>query len=646
MLGVLRIGDFRLLLTSQFLSNTGDWLLMVAAPFFVFELTGSTMATGLTLTAESVPAILLGPIAGVFADRWDRRRIMIATDLLRAATVLSMLAVHSRGGVWIVYAALTLEAGFGQFFNPARGALIPSIIGRGPELSAANALSQLVGGVIRLVGGPLGGALYVFFGFHIVVALDVASYLLSAALTLPIRHRAEPRAARPPSSPLRAFRTDLRAGLSHLRHSPDLRVLFVIAALFFTGNAMLTALLVPYLGGVLHAGAQSLGILFGALGAGFVLGGPLSRLVADRLSDRITIVASLLALAAVFAASFNTPHLAWDLALFTLIGPPAVCFLVTADTAVARRTPDEIQGRVGSVYLALQGAATLTGMLGGSILGEHLGVVTTMNLAAALIAASAPVILLGHRPSAGGRVRRMFSPVVTDFWRESFADGNVVSREGAFSIAVNADLREDRQLMVLTTPDRVRAVLSPALAEVLGRSSDAAPMSEAGFREALREAGLTLHDADNLFYYAQDDLQELLRQEPNTSVRQLTEADAALFDVFTASASEQDLDDAYVELDHWAVFGAFADDRLVSAASMYPWGGAKVADLGVMTLPDYRGRGHARAVVRASYKYAAEQGYQPQYRCQLDNHASVALAKAAGLTHFGTWEPISTEDPS
>lgn len=391
MLGVLRIRDYRLLLAGQLLSNTGDWLLLVAAPFFVFVLTGSTMATGLTLTSESVPAILLGPVAGVFADRWDRRRTMIATDVVRAAAVLAMLAVHGRGGVWIVYGALFVESGFSQFYNPARAAFIPSLVGRGGELSAANALSQLVGGVIRLLGGPLGGLLYVLVGFHWVVVLDAAGYLLSAALTVPIRHRskAATAASLPAAHPLAVFRTDLRSGLSHIRNTRGLPALFAVAALFFTGNAMLTALLVPYLGEVLHAGAQSLGLLFGALGVGFALGGPLSRPVSNRASDRTAITLGLGALAVVFAASFNTPHLYGDVVLFTLIGPPAVCFLVTAATSIARRTPDELQGRVGSVYLALQGAATLAGMLLSSILGQHLGIVATMNLAAALIAASA-----------------------------------------------------------------------------------------------------------------------------------------------------------------------------------------------------------------------------------------------------------------
>ena len=92
MLGVLRIRDFRLLLVGQLLSNIGDWLLLVAAPFFVFELTGSTMATGLTLTAESIPAILLGPIAGVFAGAvlGDRIGIIVTMDL--AAVLIAVSA--------------------------------------------------------------------------------------------------------------------------------------------------------------------------------------------------------------------------------------------------------------------------------------------------------------------------------------------------------------------------------------------------------------------------------------------------------------------------------------------------------------------------------------------------------------------------
>ena len=242
----------------------------------------------------------------------------------------------------------------------------------------------------------------------------------------------------------------------------------------------------------------------------------------------------------------------------------------------------------------------------------------------------------------------MFSPVVTDFWHATFAGTRILSPSEAFTVAVDPGLSEDRRIMMLTTSDDgvVRAVLTPSAADALGLAEPqdpTRPLTESDFRRALTDAGVCLHGADNVFYFAEDDRQALLDENPHDHVRQLTQADAATFAEFQSSAPEQDLDDAYVELDHWAVFGAFAQDRLVTAASMYPWANARLADIGVLTLPPFRGRGHARAVVRASSRHAAQQGYEPQYRCQLDNEASVALAKASGFTHFGTWEVVSAE---
>ncbi|MFE7039643.1 GNAT family N-acetyltransferase, partial [Streptomyces atratus] len=94
-------------------------------------------------------------------------------------------------------------------------------------------------------------------------------------------------------------------------------------------------------------------------------------------------------------------------------------------------------------------------------------------------------------------------------------------------------------------------------------------------------------------------------------IRQPTAQDEEVFAAFQASASEQDMDDAYVELAHRAVSGAFEDERLVRAASMYPWDDSTVADLGVLTLPSFRGQGHARRVVRAICRHAAGQGHEP-----------------------------------
>ncbi|KOY14787.1 GNAT family N-acetyltransferase, partial [Paenibacillus xylanivorans] len=236
----------------------------------------------------------------------------------------------------------------------------------------------------------------------------------------------------------------------------------------------------------------------------------------------------------------------------------------------------------------------------------------------------------------------LFSQTITDFWRAQFLNGDVLYSDEVFTVAINPDLDEDSRVMVLETTDgRVMAVLTPAMADKVG-PYQRQDLSEEIFRRKLNEAGVTLHGADYLFYFSETDKNVLLQENLEGDLRRLTEQDDAVFYEFESSASEQDLDDAYVELDHWAVFGSFEQNRLVSAASMYPWeDNAQIADLGVLTLTPFRGKGHARKVVRSICKYAYDQGYEPQYRCQLDNHTSTSLAKAAGLTPYGKWDVIS-----
>lgn len=393
MFSVLRIRDYRLVATGQLLSSLGDWLLLVAAPYFVLRLTRSTLATGLSMGAETVPALLLGPVAGVFTDRWDRRRTMLTADLLRAASVALMLLVHHPGQVWLIYLALLAEASFGQFFNPAQQALIPTLVGRGSQLGAANSMAALIGGVVRLVGGPLGGALYALTGFTFVAALDMGSYLASAFLIAAIGRREPDAPPAPGGASWRNFARQMREGVTHIRATPGLPSLFTAAGVLLLGNAALTALLVPYTGTILHATAGTLGLLFGTLGVGYLAGAPISRIATAHLTDRTVMTVSAVTLGAVFAAAFNIHDTAWDLALFALIGPPAVCFLATANTYLARHTPDHLLGRTSSAYGTAQAAATLSGMLAGAILGQRIGIGATVNLAAITVVASAVATL-------------------------------------------------------------------------------------------------------------------------------------------------------------------------------------------------------------------------------------------------------------
>ncbi|MGN6795817.1 MAG: MFS transporter, partial [Streptosporangiaceae bacterium] len=119
MFQALRVRDFRLLWSGSLISSLGSWLLILAVPAHVLIATGSLRDSGLTLAAEYAPALILGPLAGVWADRWDRRRMMIGTDLLRSGAVATLLLGLAPGRLWVLYVALVAESSGGVLFAPA-----------------------------------------------------------------------------------------------------------------------------------------------------------------------------------------------------------------------------------------------------------------------------------------------------------------------------------------------------------------------------------------------------------------------------------------------------------------------------------------------------------------------------------------------
>ena len=159
MLQALRIPDFRLLWGGGLISSLGSWLLVLAVPAHILAATGSLRDTGLTLAAAYLPQLVLGPVAGAVADGWDRRRLMIAANLLCAGAVAVMLLGTSPGRYWVLYAALIAESSGTVIYTPALQARIPAIVGTGPLLSSANSLTSVSSGIVRLIGGPLGGVL-------------------------------------------------------------------------------------------------------------------------------------------------------------------------------------------------------------------------------------------------------------------------------------------------------------------------------------------------------------------------------------------------------------------------------------------------------------------------------------------------------
>ena len=380
MFQALRVRDFRLMWAGGLVSSLGSWLLILAVPAHVFLVTGSLRDTGLTLAAQYLPFLLLGPVAGVFTDRWDRRRLMIATSLFRAAAVAIMLLGTSPGRYWILYVALIAESGGGVLYGPAVRARTPAVVGTGTLLSSANSLYAVTDGAMRLIGGPLGGVLLTVCGIKWLIGADALSYLLSAA-AMAMTARAGGRAA-DHATVIAGVARDLAEGVRVLRGQPVARALFPVTVVFLAANAALAAVLIP-LGIRRLGGSEHTGILLACLGAGFLVGAPVLRALLDRVQPRTLLTASLSATAVAYFVLFTSSALAVALPAAVAIGMFGSMSEVIPQTAMQRVIPDAVLGRVSAVFLTGEAAATLVGAVAGPFVAQaanFTGVATAASL--------------------------------------------------------------------------------------------------------------------------------------------------------------------------------------------------------------------------------------------------------------------------
>jgi MFS family permease len=418
---VIRNRSFGMLWLGQMLSGAGDWLLLVAVPLYVFQLTRSASDAGLAFVAQVTPLLLLGPVAGVFADRWPRRHVMIAADLLSSASVGVMLLACARSELWLLLTAVFAENAFGTFFNPAWTGLVPAIVGRDSDLAVANSWFAVSGGIQRLAAAPLGGALYAVGGFRLPAAIDAASYLASALLVALIGPT--PAAAAQPSGQraVTAFVSELRHGLASLARNSTLRLMLAASSLFLFGNAALTALFVPYVVAGLHIRPGRIGELYSALGAGYLVSTVTGRAAGNSYRLR-AYASSLLWVVTVAFAGFLAFRSFWAAAAsLALAGLAGGSFLQLQATTMQRNAPDHLVGRISAAYSSITMAVTLTGALLAAATVNWIGRTETMAFAITAIGSGAAAALLLPARRTSAHLRRLAPPAGTrhhdkQFW--------------------------------------------------------------------------------------------------------------------------------------------------------------------------------------------------------------------------------------
>jgi Na+/melibiose symporter-like transporter len=401
---LLRRRDFGLLWAGGLISETGDWFLLVGLPVWVLQVTGSSLVTATVFLVGLLPSLVVGPLAGVLVDRWDRRRTLVAVSLAEAVFLLPLLTVDGRGDLWVVYLVMAVEASLGQLNDPARNAMVPALVGR-DDLVGANALIGLNGNLARLAGSPLGGILVELSGLPGLVIGDAISFLLGAALLSLVR----PRPLSPPTGPVSSPGVvgEWLEGLRVVARDRGLRWGLVVDGLAAVAQGIFTVLFVLFVTRELGGDGADVGLLRGVQAIGGLVGGVLVVGLARRLEAGRLLGVSLLAFGLIDLAIWNGPVLTtatWlYLGLFAAAGIPGIAFLTGLTALVQERTDDAYLGRVFATYYGSFNGLTGVGMLLAGLLGDSVGVVAVLNGQAGLylLAGLVAVATLGRRPRPG-----------------------------------------------------------------------------------------------------------------------------------------------------------------------------------------------------------------------------------------------------
>ncbi len=384
---VFRSRSFRLMWTAQLISTIGDALASLAAGILIFRLTGSALSVGLMLVATAVPTLFVGLIAGVFVDRYDRKRIMIAADLLRAILVFLIPVLVPYSIVWL-YVIVLLASAVAQFFDPAHASVLPEVASE-EELAAANSMIAISSFGSTAVGFAASGLIASRFPIEWAFYLDALTFAASALFIgliriQPIEVGGETTVA--------TVVENLKAGAKFLYDNAVLRSTLFVVMLYALAVGMWNTLLLPFAIRALNATEFEYGLQEGLTSVGFVIGSLMMARLADRLREGQWMVISLVGMGIVGAIYAGANSIPLAIVLVMVSG------FLNAPSAVARallfqrNTTREIRGRVFSTLFVVRDVLLLIGMAAAGL--ADLFDVRLVVLAAAIITAGGGLLAL------------------------------------------------------------------------------------------------------------------------------------------------------------------------------------------------------------------------------------------------------------
>jgi MFS family permease len=380
-LGALRHRNFRLYLTGQIISTAGTWMQSVAMPWLALQLTHSALLVGLVLAVQFLPVLVAGPLGGVVADRYPKRKVLIATQALLIVPSFTLFALSATGHAeyWMVIVAALLSGTVNLFDVPARQSFVIEMVGR-QDLMNAIALNSTVFNGAAVIGPAIAGVLIAAVGVPFCFLVNSVSYLASIAALALLREL--PSVA--PQHVELPFMKRLVEGASYARRETVVGMLLVAVAVFSL-FAMNRLTLIPlFADQVLHAGAQGFGFLLGSMGFGSLIGAlTLAFFPRFGTDPGRQLWMAIIWVAALIEFSISRVFVLSMLALF-VAGYCQISFVAAANSRIQTIAPDHLRGRVMSLYAqALIGVGPI-GALQAGFLAQRFGAPAAMTIGAVI----------------------------------------------------------------------------------------------------------------------------------------------------------------------------------------------------------------------------------------------------------------------
>ncbi len=354
---IFRNRNFSLLWTGQLISTMGSALSSLAASIYVFRVTNSALSVGLMLMATAAPSLLVGLFAGVFVDRYDRKKIMIMADISRAILVVLIPVLVPLNIIWL-YVIVMLTSAIGQFFDPAHESVLPEVASD-KELAAANSLIAISSFGSTAVGFAAAGLIASAANINWAFYLDAVSFIASGICVYlirikPIQTEEETSAA--------VVIKNLRAGVRQLFGTPILRSLITVQVLVLISFGLTNTLLLPFALRALKATEFEYGLQEGLTSVGFVIGSLLMANLIDRMREGAWLAISFIGMAVVGIIYSSLHSIPLAILLITISGFLNAPSTIARRLIVQRNTPREMRGRVNSVFFVARDVLFLIGM--------------------------------------------------------------------------------------------------------------------------------------------------------------------------------------------------------------------------------------------------------------------------------------------